>query len=326
MEKARTVAVIGLGSTNMLSAVGDPARGSLEAGQCEPTEPTNLIAQVSAAISRVSDHADAPIECVGISAPGLVEEGVIRSFDTPGGEVIERIDLGAAIANMLDRPVLVQNDCTAAALAEWYYGDLGDPGCVVHVTFGTGIGAGIVVDGIPIEGGSKQAGEVGLLSLDPTRELSSMGIPGAWEAFCSGRGIPQHARYKLERSASPSELRDLDELSAQSIFAAASDGDEFASELLGCIGRYNAAGIGAIANTVNPDIVTIGGGVALNNRDRLLGDLHRHLSTYCFVDIPDVRITKLGTEIGLYGALAGWRAEMTAMTVDPEPVRARTSE
>ena len=62
---------------------------------------------------------------------------------------------------------------------------------VAHVTFGTGIGGGLVEDGQVLRGEDGYAAEIGLLPVCATGELSSFGVRGAWEAYCSGRGIPQ---------------------------------------------------------------------------------------------------------------------------------------
>ena len=75
------------------------------------------------------------------------------------------------------------------------------------------------------------------------------------------------------------------------------------------IGQLNAAGIGALANAYNPGLVTIGGGVALNNQAVLLEGIRRSLDAYCSVPTPELRVTELGEYIGLYGALGEFAAE-----------------
>ena len=106
-----------------------------------------------------------------------------------------------------------------------------------------------------------------------------------------------------------SVLTDVDELTAKDVFAAAASGDPVAHDAIDRIGRLNAAGIGALANVYNPGLITVGGGVALNNRDTILDGIRRHLDDYCYVQTPDLQVTELGDYIGLYGALGAFADE-----------------
>lgn len=297
------VAVFGVGSTNFYYGIGYPDRGDLEALRRERTQADRLHSQIADALDGLEARTDRSLTAVAVASPGLVGDGVIRKFDTRDGDVIDRIELAGPIEREYGLPVYLENDCNAAALAEWYYGAGQRYRSLAHVTFGTGIGVGIVSDGRLLRGESGQAGEFGLVSLDPLAEVESTGVPGAWEAFCSGRGIAAYLDRELKRETPESSLREVPHLRAQDVFEAAADGDAFADEQLARIGRYNAAGIAAIANAVNPGVITVGGGVALNNH-RLLEDVHEHLPTYCFSDVPELRMTPLGEEIGVYGALA----------------------
>ena len=92
------------------------------------------------------------------------------------------------------------------------------------------------------------------------------------------------------------------------------DGDQIAEEYLAQIGWYNAAGIGMICNAYNPGVITIGGGVALNNPHEILQGIHEHLDDFLYVEKPDIQITPLGDEIGLYGALARGAERTPAIT------------
>ena len=305
------VALFGLGSTNFHSTIGTSTGDFVTDISTEPTEPHRLAAQLLERLEELQRIR--PLDAVAISAPGLVDPtaGCIRQFDTAEGELIDRIDLREPIEREFGLPVYLENDCSASALGEWYFGRREGTDCVLHLTFGTGIGGGVVEDGQLLRGESGQAGEFGLLSVDPDSDLESGGVPGAWEAFCSGRGIPGYVEHRLEREdwgATDSDLvrRALapdDAIAAPDVFAAAADGDTFARACLARISRYNAAGVGALCNVYNPGLVTIGGGVALNNEAWLLEGVCDGLQEFCFVEPPAVEITPLGEEIGLYGAL-----------------------
>ena len=165
----------------------------------------------------------------------------------------------------------------------------------------------------------------------PDSGLASTGVRGALEAVCTGRAIVQYVTHRIEptdagedecdgerEAAVDSRLAEPargDELVAHDVFAAAAEGDAFAQACLDAIHRYNAAGIGAVCNTVNPDQVTVGGGVALNTAAVLLAGLDAYLEEYLFVDRPRIRPTPLGDDVGLYGAAAIARARVAATNV-----------
>jgi glucokinase len=212
--------------------------------------------------------------------------------------------VAGAIQSAHDLPVVVENDCNAATLGEWHYGSRDGVDTLVHVTFGTGIGGGVVDDGRLLRGESAQAGEFGLLPVAPDSEVESTGVTGAWEAFCSGRGIAHRVTERL-RTENPESTLDAP-VTAQEVFSAAATGDEFAESCLDRVARYNAAGVAAICNALNPGLITVGGGVAMNNEAVVLDGIDRYLDDYLFVERSEIRLSRLGDDIGLYGALAAF--------------------
>ncbi|ELZ30349.1 ROK family protein [Halosimplex carlsbadense 2-9-1] len=308
------VAAFGIGSTNFRAAVATADGTLLTDPVVEPTRPRELADQLAAAVGDLRRSTDRPFDAVAVSTAGLVDDagGAIREFDTPDGETVDRIAVASAVDRAHGLPVTLVNDCNAAALGEWHYGAREDENCLAHVTFGTGIGGGVVADGRLLRGEDGQAGEFGLLPVAP-HDYESTGVTGAWEAVCSGRGIPALAARHIEANAGPADAErvDTDALTAEDVFVAA-DGDErWAVECLDAVARYNAAGVAAVCNAVNPGVVTLGGGVALHNPDRIVSGIEEHLDRFLFVDRPTIRLTPLGDDIGLYGALAAVGAEQT---------------
>ncbi|MCU4754283.1 ROK family protein [Halobacteria archaeon AArc-curdl1] len=308
------VALFGIGSTNFHSAIGTPNGDFVTDISTEPTHPHRLETQLLERLEEMQSIRS--LDAVAISAPGLVdaEAGHIRKFDTPEGDLIEHIDLRTPIESRFDLPVYLENDCTASALGEWYFGRREDHDSLIHLTFGTGIGGGVVDRGHPLRGESAQAGEFGLMSVAPESDLSSTGVTGAWEAFCSGRGIPRYVAHRFEADDELGENKSdftrtvaEEEVTAPAVFEAAQAGDRFAQACLAQISRYNAAGIGALCNAFNPGLVTLGGGVALNNESWVLEGIERHLEEFCFVERPTLTLSPLGEDIGLYGALGTYR-------------------
>ncbi len=300
------LAALGIGSTNCRSVVATADGEFLTPVSVEPTEPRELASQVVRTVGRLAETAG-PLDAVAVSVAGLVDgaTGRVRAFDTPDGGTVERIDLGTAVDRAHGLNLHVENDCNAAALGECHYGAGGDYRSVTHLTFGTGIGGGVVDHGRLVRGEFGQAGEVGLLPICPDGDRASTGVVGAWEAYCSGRGIAGFAADRL-RATDRESVLDPDDLDAAAVFDAAAAGDAVARDCLDRVDRYNAAGIGAVCNAVNPGLVTVGGGVALNNPDRLLDGVDRHLEEFLFVDRPELRVTPLGDDIELYGALGAY--------------------
>ncbi len=304
MNFAADIVAIDIGSTRVRYGRGT-THGPHDVS-AEPTRADELEAQVVEIVERVRTDSPNPITGVSVSTTGLVDtdQGVIREFDTADGRTLHDIDLRVAVENAYGLPLTVKNDCTAAAIGESQFGDGRGYSCVAHVTFGTGIGAGVVEDGRPVTGEHGYATEVGLFPIKADGTLESSGVKGAWEAYCAGRGIPNFAQKVLESDSQPSILRDADELSAPDVFAAAENGDELAMRCLDQIARYNAAGLGALINAYDPGLITLGGSVALHNAEWLLAGIRDHIDDYVLADPPTIELTPLGSDIELYGAIA----------------------
>ena len=305
------VAAFGIGSTNFRYVVGSPTTGFRTRVRTEPTDPENLESHVVRTIDRLNQETVGGLDAVSIAVTGLVdhETGTIRELDTADGETVRNVQLADVVEERLGLPVVVENDCTASAIGEYTFGTGRGYRSVVHVTFGTGIGGGVVENGDAVRGETGCAAEVGLIPVCATGDRESFGVRGAWEAYCSGRGIPGYVTSLVREADRESVLAAVDELTAKDVFEAAASGDPVARDAIDRIGRLNAAGIGALANTYNPGVITIGGGVALNNRAAILGGIRSHLDDYCYVPTPDLQLTELGDYIGLYGALGAFADE-----------------
>ena len=317
------VAVFGIGSTNFRSVAAAPDGEFLTDVAVERTRPCELADQVLAAVEALERECGT-VDAVAVATAGLVDAdaGVVAAFDPPAGETIEAVDLGRPLADR-GLPLALENDASAAALGEWYFGARADERCLAHVTIGTGIGGGVVTNGRLHRGAHGQAGEFGLIPVGP-HDLASTGVTGAWEAVASGRGIPEFFRYCLaesdaERALDPDAQSGHDpgdgDLTAADVFDAAPD-DPVAAECLERVARYDAAGVGAVCNVVDPDLVTLGGGVVSAHPEWTIAGVERHLEEFCFVDEPDVRTTALGDHAGLYGALATYRARRDSLAAE----------
>ncbi len=200
------------------------------------------------------------IASVGIGIPGLV--------DAAGGRVLHAVNLGVAeldlavaVRERFPVPVAVENDVKAAALGA---GSLrGDAHSMAYLNLGTGVAAGIVIDGLLWRGARGTAGEVGHLSVDPNGRVCGCGQRGCIETFCGGGAV---TRAWGRGGALPI----LD------IFDLAETGDPLAVELRTGIAFGAASAVRCLVLSADVETVVIGGGVTALGA-RLLDDLRRRL-------------------------------------------------
>ena len=204
----------------------------------------------------------ADIRAVGVSCGGPLdaERGIILSPpNLPGWE---EVSITATIKQETGRPAYLQNDANAGALAEWQWG--AGRGCknLIFLTFGTGFGGGIILDGRLYSGTNHMAGEIGHVRLAEYGP-AGYGKPGSVEGFCSGGGIAQIARSEITaveqsgdkppRWASP----DAD-LTAKTVCEAAAAGDPLACHILELSGTYLGRALAILVDILNPERIILG--------------------------------------------------------------------
>jgi glucokinase len=202
---------------------------------------------------------------VGLASPGAVNSRdgiVIHGTTLPDWE---NVPLKHWMEEDLGVEVQVVNDANAAAWGEHVRGAGKGSENMVYVTFSTGIGAGIVLDGKLLLGTSSFAGELGHNIIDPNGPECSCGNRGCWEMFASGTAIRDTA-IKLMQGRS-SMIADLaasytEDISAKHVFEARNQGDQVAVEVVDRTIHYMALGLANAVHTFNPDRIVIGGGVS----------------------------------------------------------------
>ncbi len=204
------------------------------------------------------------IACIGINCGGPVDSrnGIILSPPNLMGwdeiHIVEIFEKRFRIRSKL------QNDANAGALAEWLYG--AGRGCsnIMFITFGTGFGAGLILNGKLYSGTSDMAGEVGHVRLADHGPVG-FGKAGSCEGFCSGGGIVQIGRTKVleklqmgEEVAFCRSIEDLDNLTAKIIGDAAEAGDKLGLEIYEISGRYLGKALSIFIDILNPEVIAIG--------------------------------------------------------------------
>lgn len=209
-----------------------------------------LVDDVTAIVRDVAGDRLAGVRAVGIGTPGQVDSaaGRIANVVNLG---IDTLELGPLVSGRLGVPVHVDNDVNAAALgaARSVVGsDL--TGIIAFLNFGTGLAAGILIDGELQHGFSGAAGEIGHIPVDPNRLPCQCGQRGCLETVCSGASVGR--LWPTENGAPP--MPDL--------IRAAHAGDEHAVEVLGKVAHAMVDTIQILAQSVDPRIIILGGGMA----------------------------------------------------------------
>lgn len=205
-----------------------------------------------------------PFEAIGISCGGPLDskKGVILSPpNLPGWDAIP---ITAMLTGRFGVPCYLMNDANACGLAEWQHGAGKGSENMLFFTFGTGLGAAIILGGRLITGASDMAGEAGHIRLAPFGPVG-YGKAGSFEGFCSGSGIAQlgqtMAKEQLQQGLTVrycDSMEALPSVTAKSIALAADAGDPTAIEVYRQSGEMLGRGLSVIIDILNPDTIVLG--------------------------------------------------------------------
>lgn len=258
---------VDLGGTKVLAGAVDPDLGILSRARREVSGlgRQELLDEVLSAIEEARvGLADEPA-AVGIGVPATFDHSVgrvVRSTHLP----LEDVAIEDLLAERVGLPVAADNDATCAALAEHRAGAAAGAVNAVVMTLGTGIGAGLVLDGEVRRGSRGAAGELGHIPVEPGGLKCGPGCPGTGclETRVSGPALEREAERvaaarpesALGKAAASGPLR------GAAVVELAHDGDLAALDAVGRVGQWLGVGLVAIANLLDPDVVVVGGGVS----------------------------------------------------------------
>jgi len=268
-----TLLGIDIGGTKCAAVVARESAGGAPEILAKKSFPT-IAGDPKATIAKIIESARGALNEAGVPASEIAAVGVSCGgpLDSARGVVMSPPNLrgwdGIHITEILSKefgaPAFLQNDANACALAEWLYGAGKGARNMAFMTFGTGLGAGLVLDGKLYSGTNDNAGEVGHIRLEnygPVGYAKS----GSFEGFCSGSGIAQlgktAAAELLQRGESCAFCKSFGELSsitAKSVADAANAGDKTALEVYARSARHLGAGISILVDILNPEKIVIG--------------------------------------------------------------------
>ncbi len=205
-----------------------------------------------------------PLAAVGVSCGGPLDSRrglILAPPNLPGWD---RVDVLTPITERFGVPAALQNDANACALAEWRWGAGRFCRNMIFLTFGTGMGAGLILDGRLYSGTNDMAGEVGHMRLEKFGPMG-YGKAGSFEGFCSGGGIANLARglaaERLQRGQPPMFCPtpdDLPTVTAEMVALAAHEGDSLALEVFHIVGEKLGEGLALLVDILNPERIVIG--------------------------------------------------------------------
>lgn len=204
---------------------------------------------------------------IGAGVPGAVDAaaGVVGE-DVQNVPELARFPMARHLRDRVGLPAFVDNDVNALALGEWTFGHGRGARSLVLLAIGTGVGGGIILDGQLVRGAAGYGGELGHISINFDGRPCFCGGRGCLKAYVAGPDIAGAARERLKGQPDSQLLAsaggDPARVTATHVFKAAAEGDTLAGALVEEVCQALGAGLGAVVNGLNPEVVLVSGGVA----------------------------------------------------------------
>ncbi len=301
--EAGYVVGVDLGGTNLKLGITDLA-GKVIHRIDEPTPKENatqgsVIRALFAAVERLVEESGVKrkdIIGIGVGAPGVTDPGtgLVALAPAVGWD---KTPVKRLLSERFGLPCSVDNDVNAAALAEMAFGRGRELGDFVFVAIGTGIGAGIVIDGKLHRGKNCAAGEVGYLVIDHAWNPGSVKDFGCFESMAAAPAIAKKAGLAIPALGGEAGIRDV-----EAVFDLARRGDEAAIRVVEEIAGYVGLALTNLAVILDPDAIVLGGGVSQAG-DVLIELVKRKFEQVSPI-VPDVYVSSLGADAGMLGAAA----------------------
>ncbi|ADU28573.1 ROK family protein [Evansella cellulosilytica] len=246
------------------------------------------------------------VKGIGVGCPGPLDpwKGEIQSPpNLPGWD---HIPLKKILEEEYSLPVFLHNDANAAALGEYTFAYNRNVNNLVYITVSTGVGGGVVADGRLLLGVNGSAAEIGHMIINPNGNLCSCGNRGCLEAQASGTGIVSKTKALLQTTKEASVLKGKSKLTSKDVFVAAENGDALCKRIIEEVQFDLALGLTNIVHAYNPEMVVYGGGVMQAGESFIKPVIEKAEKMI----LPGMKgrltfaATKLGGELGLYGAAA----------------------
>lgn len=270
-----------------------------------------ILDQLCEAARRLAEQAGIDVStCVaGVSCGGPLSAERKRICSPPNLPGWDEVPIVDYLWERLGIPAHMENDADACALAEWRYG--AGKGCssMIFLTFGTGLGCGLILDGRLYRGASGMAGEAGHIRMEPDGPVG-YGKKGSLEGFCSGGGISRLASLYIEEKRKEGRIpafakAEGEAVTARELAIAAASGDPDAREVFRISGREFGRGLSILIDLLNPERI-VAGSIYVRCRELLDGPMYEQISRETLTGTRNactIHPAALGEQIGDYGAV-----------------------
>ena len=261
--------------------------------------------------SILGEFPEGKLKRIGISCGGPLDSKKGMIYSPPNLPGWDKVPIVEIFSKKYGVEAAVQNDANACALAEWMMGAGKGTQNMIFLTFGTGMGAGLILNGRLYAGTNDLGGEVGHIRLAPDGPVG-FGKAGSFEGYCSGGGIAQLAKKivieKLENNlpvAFCPSMEKVTELDAKTVFLAAKSGDPVAMEIIRISADYLGMGLSVLIDILNPECIVIGSIYARNESlfKPLIERVMQREAIPSALGVCQIKPAGLGDSIGDYAAL-----------------------
>ena len=246
------------------------------------------------------------IKSIGFCVPGFINKKGLVTCVNLGWKEVNFIEV---IKNKFPEvSVYAENDATVAAVAEAKFGSMKNKDVAVMYTLGTGVGGGIIINERPFTGAHGVGSEIGHTIIGENYYNCNCGSNGCLETFCSATAIIKYAKKLIEEGNKSIVLdmadNNIENINAKIVFDAFRENDFVAVETINRFKDYLAKAMGSMINTLDPDIISIGGGVSRASDIILddIKDLVRKYIVYKNEEFADIVCATLGADAGIIGA------------------------
>jgi len=291
-----TVIAVDLGATNLRTAIISPEgkiSNYLEKTVGMVSSGREITQEIIEMIEKTVKDTNIQLKAIGISTAGPVNLKKGTVTHSPNMQ-IDEISLKKPLEEKFNVPVCMVTDCKAGVYGEYSFGEAKGRKNLVYMTFSTGIGAGIIADGILLQGKDGNAGEVGHIIVDTQYKVPcGCNRLGHWEAYSSGTGIPKFFSIWKKRKGIADDTCSFH--TAKEILKEAMNGNGICREFANEIKVMNIRGLSSVVCAYNPEYIILDGPIAREYYSLLFG------SSDSYLELPEISISKLEGKAPLLG-------------------------
>jgi glucokinase len=312
-DKSSHLVGVDLGGTKILAGVFDTSFNCLARIKISTKPergPDGVIERIARCVRDAVDESDLSmkqIRGVGVGAPGAVNTEEGRVIFAPNLDWKD-VPLKKELEKHLDLPVFIENDCKQNTLGVYDAEFKSKPRYLIGVFLGTGIGAGVIIDGKPYLGFNGSAGEVGHMVLDVDGPECSCGNRGCFEALASRRAIFRTIQSAVKKGQDTVLVemlgKDLDDLRSGDLRKAIRQGDKFVEKVIEQAAEYTGIAVGNLINLFNPQVIVLGGGIIEQLEHEMLPIIEKVAKAHALPGTAkgiDIVATRLGDDAGITG-------------------------